>query len=209
VPKKRNETMRNCIRFACRVALTLIATINVSGCINSGGTSPLSELAESDHIGAEYKVRKGDSLSIEVWGEPKLSSEVFVREDGRLTLPLIKDVPAEGLTLERLGFVIEKMLQEFVPAASVTVSVAQQAPIKYYLLGAVTQPGEFRSAGQITFLQALATGGSFAPFADRSSIILIRTTDSGEVRYRLNYDKVLSGQEPNPRLMEGDIITVN
>ena len=167
----------------------------------------LKELAPAASEGS-YVVAEGDTLNVEVWGEPKLSGEVFVRDDGRFTLPLVKDVEGAGKTLEELTKVVTEEFSKFVPAASVSISVLQSAPVRYYLSGAFSKPGEYRSDRRISLLQAIASGGGFAPFADDSKIILIRKSPSGELRYRLDYSLVVGGKEPNPELKDGDIIAV-
>jgi polysaccharide export outer membrane protein len=145
---------------------------------------------------------------VKVWGEPRLSGEVFVREDGKFTMPLINDVSAKGKTLEQISGDLTNRLKEFIPAVSVSTNVRQAAPTRYYLSGQFNKPGEYRSTSNITLLQAIATGGGFAPFADESSVMLIRKTTEGELRYRLDYNLVVEGNEPNPKLKDGDIIAV-
>ena len=189
------------------IALTIFTT----ACSFGGSTSPLKELTIKTPESQIYKVSPGDTLMVEVWGESKLSGERLVREDGRVTLPLAKDIPAKGKTLEELETDISEALKMFVPAASVNISVISQAPVRFYLTGSFLRPGEFYSEGDISFLAAVAKGGGFAPFANDSDIILIRKTsvNTGEdKRYRLNYSKVVSGRHPNPRLISGDIIAV-
>ena len=145
---------------------------------------------------------------VNVWGEPRLSGEVFVREDGNFTLQLIDDVKAVGRTPKDIGADVTARLQKFIPAASVSISVLQTAPIRYFLSGQFNKPGEYRSDKKITLLQAVATGGGFAPFADESGITLIRRIDDKELRYSLDYNRVIDGREPNPELKNGDIIAV-
>lgn len=169
---------------------------------------PAEELLELANSEEGYTINSGDTLMVNVWGEPRLSGEVFVREDGKFTLPLVEEIDAEGKTLGELTNDITKRLKEFIPAASVTVSVVQTAPIRYFLMGQFTKPGEFRSDKKITFLQAIATGGGFAPFADESNVILIRKNATGEFRYELDYNRVVEGAEPNPELKNGDIIAI-
>lgn len=169
---------------------------------------PTDELKGSPEAAGEYVAKPGDVLMVNVWGEPRLSGEVYVREDGRFTLPLIDDVPAEGKTLKQIAQEATARLKDFVPTASLTVSVVQSAPIRYYLSGQFGKPGEYRSDAAISFLQAIATGGGFAPFADESSIVLIRRGAQGEMRYELDYNRVVEGKEPNPVLKNGDIIAV-
>ena len=131
-----------------------------------------------------------------------------MREDGKFTLSLIGDIQAEGKTLKDITQDVTARLQEFVPGASVTISVAQSAPIRYFLSGQFNKPGEYRTDSRITLVQAIATGGGFAPFADESSVILIRRSPQGELRYELDYNRVVDGKEPNPLLKDGDTVAV-
>jgi polysaccharide biosynthesis/export protein len=188
-----------------RVA-AIVVLCALTGCVPAG--NPLSELAAPQGPASAYRVRAGDTLSVDVWGEPRLSGERFVRDDGRLTMALINDVPAEGKSLEELAKDIERRLAKYVPAASVAVSVSRSAPIRYYLSGAFQRPGEYRSDSRITLLQAIATGGDFQPFANRGAIVLLRKVGDSERRYVLDYSKVIAGKQPNPQIQEGDLISV-
>lgn len=181
--------------------------LGLSSCANEN-IRPISELSAASEVAGDYIAKPGDSLMVNVWGEPKLSGEVVVREDGKFTLPLIDDVQAEGKTLKQIAQEATNKLKEFVPGASMTISVAQSAPIRYFLSGQFLKPGEYRSDANITFLQAIATGGGFVPFADESSIILIRRGSQGEIRYSLDYNRVVEGKDPNPRLKNGDVIAI-
>ena len=156
-----------------------------------------------------YTVNRGDTLNVQVWGEPKVSGEVLVREDGKISLPLINDVSAAGKSLKGLSDHIAGKLSEWINAASVSVSVSHYAPTAYYLSGNFNKPGEYRSDKEIKLLQAVATGGGFAPFANEAKITLIRQSGKGDLRYQLNYNKVVEGSQPNPTLVDGDTITVN
>lgn len=169
---------------------------------------PLSELQTLTTQDVEYTIQAGDTLMVNVWGEARLSGPVVVREDGRFSMPLIEDVQAEGKTVKKLTEEVSARLVAFIPAASVAISLSQPAPIRYYLSGQFIKPGEFRSERKISLLQAIATGGSFAPFADESEIILIRKSQNGDLRYRFDYNRVVEGLEPNPELKNGDLITV-
>lgn len=196
------------IRSVLGALLAALALFGLLGC-SSSNLSPIEELAgEPSQSDEEYQIQAGDVLEIQVWGEPRLSGEVLVRDNGKLTLPLINEVKAEGLTSAELKDTLSKELSEFIPAASVTVIVKHTAPTRYFLSGQFMKPGEYRSDKKITFLQAIATGGGFAPFADDSSIILIRRAPTGELRYELDYSRVVDGREPNPILRNGDIIAV-
>lgn len=166
---------------------------------------PLTELSPKNSA-EQYVVKEGDTLTVQVWGEQKLSGEVFVREDGNFTMPLIEDVKAAGFAPKQIAQDVTTRLKKYVPAATVSVSVSQTAPIRYFLSGQFIKPGEYRSDKKITFLQAVATGGDFAPFADKSALTLIRRDNLTEKRYVLDYNLVVEGKQPNPELLNGDII---
>ena len=179
------------------------------GILGKGNLSPLEDLKPpADPKAIDYVVHGGDVLDVQVWGEPRLSGQVAVREDGRFTLPLINEINAEGKMTKLVAQEITDKLAEFIPGASVSVSVLATAPIRYFLQGMFMKPGEYRSDKQITFLQAVATGGGFAPFANESAMILIRRTPQGELRYELDYNRVVDGKEPNPELKNGDVIVI-
>lgn len=189
------------------VIATAILTTAVTSC-GPRNVRPLDELTATSKE-AQYLVQSGDTLNVDVWGEQRLSGERFVREDGMINMPLVEEeIKAEGKSLKALGDEIALKLKKFIPAASVSVSVVQSSPIRYFLSGQFQKPGEYRSDKKITLLQAVATGGGFAPFADESALTLIRRGAEGEMRYRMDYNRVVDGREPNPELKNGDIIAV-
>ncbi|MFN8392033.1 MAG: polysaccharide biosynthesis/export family protein [Bdellovibrionota bacterium] len=192
-------------RLILSLCFAFVSAASVIGCGPKG--RPLSELTNSAAEG-QYVVQGGDTLMVNVWGEQRLSGEVFVREDGNFTMQLIDDVKAVGLTPKQISEDVSVRLKKFIPAASVSISVVQTAPIRYFLSGQFNKPGEYRSDKKITLLQAVATGGGFAPFADESGVTLIRRTPEGELRYSLDYNQVIDGKQPNPELKNGDIIAV-
>lgn len=175
---------------------------------SDGNLRPLEELASSKEKGQSYVVKAGDVLMVQVWGEPKLSGDVVVRQDGRFSLPLVQDVQAEGLNLPKISENLAVKLKDFIPTATVDISLTQSAPIVYYLSGSFFKAGEYRTDKQVTLLQAIATGGGFAPFADKSSIFLIRRINGQEARYRLDYEDIVDGSQPNPQLQTGDVVSV-
>lgn len=181
---------------------------SISACSPTGNTRPADELNNSQYADEEYYIKPGDVLMIKVWGEPRLSGEIVIREDGRFSLPLVDEIDAQGKSLLQLKDELEARLAEFVPGVSVSPSVIQAAPVRYFLVGQFAGPGEYRSELGISLLQAIAKAGGFAPFADESNLILIRKGATGEIRYSLDYNRVVSGQEPNPKLRDGDLISV-
>ena len=185
----------------------LILILTLLACSQTN-ISPLSDLKVTKDKSAPYEVSAGGILNVQVWGEPKISGEVVVREDGRFSNPLVNDVPAEGLTLTQIGEELAEKLKEYIPSANVNVSLLQSSPTVYYLSGSFAKSGEYRTDKRITVLQAIATGGGFAPFADESSIFLIRKGAKGEKRYEFDYGSLVDGSQPNPELRSGDIISI-
>ena len=194
------------VGISCFIWLSAAGGMLLSACAKRG--QPLQELATPKDDKASYLARRGDSLMVEVWGEQRLTGERLVRDDGKLTMPLINDITAEGKSLEAISHDIAAKLAAYIPSASVSVSVAHSAPIRYYLSGLFNKNGEYRSDTKITLLQAIAAGGGFAPFADRGSIVLIRKSAQAERRYVLDYGRVVDGKDPNPELKDGDLISV-
>ena len=142
----------------------ILVLVVLTSCFGPSNIRPNDELID-DNVGQnEYYIKPGDVLRINVWGEPKLSGEVVVRDDGKVTIALADDVEAEGKTLLQLKDDIESKLNQFVPGVSVSPAIVQSAPIKYFLAGQFMKPGEFRSELGITLLQAVAKAGGFAPF---------------------------------------------
>jgi polysaccharide biosynthesis/export protein len=198
----RNNNFKHSLYF---ILLSFSALLN--GCSN-GNIRPLEELASPKEKSSSYIVKPGDVLMVQVWGEPKLSGEVIVRQDGYFSNPLVNDIPAEGLTLTQVGEELSERLKEYIPGASANVALSQSAPTVYYLSGQFQKPGEYRTDKIITLLQAIATGGGFEPFADESNIILIRKHQGEERRYQFNYSKLVDGNQPNPDLKTGDVISI-
>lgn len=187
--------------------LVTLALFSMGSACSDGNIRPLDELGR-DTSGGIYYAKVGDILQVQVWGEPRVSGEVAIRDDGRFTLPLVDDIEAEGKTLMQIRDELSIRLQEFIPSAQVTVTVLQTAPTRYFIAGQFLKPGEYRSENKITLLQAIATAGGFAPFADESEVTLIRKGVTGELRYLLDYNQVVQGKEPNPELKDGDFISV-
>ena len=191
------------------LAVGFLFAIVVSCSPSDNSVRPLSDLQSKPISDSKnYLVQSGDILEVSVWGETQLSGQKTVRDDGKFVMPLVHEVQAEGLTVTKISEDITRRLQEYIPNVSVLVSLFQTAPIRYYLSGQFVKPGEYKSKGKITLLQAIASGSNFTPLADESSIMLIRKTSQGEIRYELDYNLVVEGRQPNPELRTGDVIAV-
>jgi len=153
-----------------------------------------------------YVIGAEDILSIKVWREPDFSAPYGVRPDGKITLPLVGDLQAAGLTPQRLSDQLEQALSEYINKPDVTVTVQQVNSKKFFLTGEVYRPGEYPLVTPTRIFDALSNAGGFRDFANKKKIILIR----GNERYRFNYQDVLKGRNlgQNIFLENGDTVVV-
>jgi len=158
-----------------------------------------------------YLIGVTDVLLINVWKNPELSVEVPVRPDGMISVPLIDDVQAEGLTPQELKEVITRELEEFVTAPDVTIVVSQMNSRFISVVGEVGQDTRIPLMREMRVLEAIAHVGGFSTFADKSDVRIVRRRpDGSEVEYRFNYNAYIKGKAPgtNIVLRHGDTIIV-
>jgi polysaccharide export outer membrane protein len=157
-----------------------------------------------------YIIGPEDVLSINVWKEAELTKTVPVRPDGKISLPLLNDVQAAGLTPEQLGASIRDGLKKYMSDPAVTVIVTAVNSRRIYVLGEVSHPGVVNLLPGMTVLQALASAGSFTQFANIKGIYILRTENGKQVKHPFNYKAVVKGQnsEQNLELKPGDTIVV-
>jgi polysaccharide export outer membrane protein len=161
-------------------------------------------------IDPTYKIGPQDVLRIDVWKEPEISRVTPVRPDGRISLPLLNDVQAAGLTPTQLASTISEGLKKFITNPQVTVGVNEINSRRIYVTGEVTKPGAFPLQPNMTVLQALTSSGAFTQFAKIKGIYVLRTEDGKQVKHPFNYKDVVSGKHPelNIVLQSGDVIVV-
>ena len=159
---------------------------------------------------AEYKIGAQDVLRIDVWKEEQLTRTVPVRPDGKVTLPLLNDVQAAGLTPMQLAGVISEGLKKFINGPQVTVSVTEINSRRVYVSGEVVRSGAFPLLPNMTVLQALSSSGGFTQFARTNKIYVLRVQDGKPSKLPFNYKEVLDGKTPeqNILLQPGDVIVV-
>ncbi|MBS3758355.1 MAG: polysaccharide biosynthesis/export family protein [Desulfobacterales bacterium] len=157
-----------------------------------------------------YEFSAGDVLDVFVFEEPDLSQTVTVRSDGRISLPLIGDIVAEGRTPEMLGQKITQKLNKFIEVADVTVSLAESREKFYYVLGQVEESGQYSMSQPVTVFQALARAGGFLEWAKKSRIMIVRGKGKSEKITYFNYDAFLDGKDmkQNVLIEPGDTIVV-
>ncbi|HWG58155.1 MAG TPA: polysaccharide biosynthesis/export family protein [Candidatus Acidoferrales bacterium] len=166
---------------------------------------------------SKYLIGAGDVLKISVWDSPQLSEDVPVRPDGKISLPLLNDVQAAGLTPTQLSEQITEKLKQFVKGDDksgdphpVTVIVTQINSQRVYVLGEVTRAGAFPMLPGMNVLQALSSAGGFTQFANTKKIYVLRTESGAQHKFLFNYKDVVSGKQPgeNITLKPGDTIVV-
>ncbi len=157
-----------------------------------------------------YVIGAQDVLDISVWKEPEISRTVPVRPDGKISLPLLNDVQAAGLTPAGLAAQITESLKKFVANPQVTVIVTTINSQRIYIMGEVTRPGAYPLLPGMTILQALSSGGGFTQYANTKKIYLLRQADGKSEKFPFNYKDAIAGKhsEQNVVLRAGDTIVV-
>ena len=156
----------------------------------------------------QYVIGPEDVLQIEVWREQNLSGKVPVRMDGKISLPLIYDVQAAGLTPLQLQEVLVQKLKDFVDSPDVSVTVLEANSFKVYVSGQVKTPGVFRLRAETNLLQIISMAGGFTDWANQKKILIIRKEDGRENRITANHKKMVDGREPALVLKPGDTVIV-
>lgn len=153
-----------------------------------------------------YVIGPEDILAIRVWREPELSQGVQVRPDGKISMQLIGELQAAGLTPSQLQTKVIEALSEYINKPEVTVSLQAVQSKKYYITGGVNRPGTFPLIVPVTVLEALTNAGGFREFANTKKITILR----GKKILKFNYNDVVKGKntEQNIMIESGDYIVV-
>ncbi|HZS70291.1 MAG TPA: polysaccharide biosynthesis/export family protein [Candidatus Acidoferrum sp.] len=159
----------------------------------------------------DYQIGAGDTLQISVWKEPEASvANAVVRPDGKIGMPLLKEVEVVGLTPREAEKIITSRLSKYIPAADVTVVVSGINSKKIYIVGAVKKEGPIPYTYRMTVLQALSEAGGLNDYAKRKKIYVLRTENGKEYKLPFDYDAVLKGErmELNIPLLPNDTVVV-
>jgi len=165
--------------------------------------------ASNSQAGPEYVIGPDDVLHVAVWKEADLTATVPVRPDGKISLPLLDDVLASGMTPKQLGDSIKEKLRKYIADPRVTVVVTQINSKRIYLVGEVAHPGATPMLPNMTVLQALSSAG-ISQFANTKRIYVLRTENGKQQKLPVNYSKLVKGEqiEQNYLLQPGDTIVV-
>jgi polysaccharide export outer membrane protein len=198
---------------------TLLACAVLSTSLGAQAAAPSAKTASPSHDADSsaakphddsFVIGNDDVLAINVWKEPDISRSIPVRSDGKISLPLVGEVQAAGLTPLKLEKDIASRLKNYISEPEVTVMVQQVNSQKFNILGQVVRPGSYVIANSPTVLDAIALAGGFRDFAKQKSIYVLRQGAAGESRIPFNYKDVSQGKNmsQNIKLQPGDTIIV-
>ncbi len=156
----------------------------------------------------QYIIGPEDVLSIYVWREEALTKTVPVRMDGKISLPLVDDIQAAGMTPLQLKSELTKKLKEYIDDPTVTITVVEANSFKVYVAGEVKQPGVLILRSETTLLKLIIRVGGFTPFANERKIIIITRENGVEKRIKANYRDIVDGDEPDVVIRRGDTVIV-
>ena len=174
------------------------------------GAEPPAPLPAGAPLPADYVIGAEDILTIIFWREKELSSEVVVRPDGRISIPVLQDIDAAGLTPEQLRDTVTKTAERFVEDPNVTVVVKEINSRRVFITGQVARPGPYNLTSPMTVVQLIAFAGGLLEYADEKKVVIMRTENSAPVSYRFNYKEVTEGKnlKQNIQLKPGDTVIV-
>lgn len=177
--------------------------------VKSADAKPAPQPSTSEAAGEDYVIGADDTLRISVWKEPDLSETLPVRPDGKISMPLLNDIPAAGLTPLQLKESITEKLKKYISDPRVTVVVTAMNSRRVFVTGEVQHTGPVTLLPHMTVLQVLAQAG-FTQFANLKAIYLLRNEGGKQVRIPFNYKEVVKGLRPeeNIELKPSDTVVV-
>jgi polysaccharide export outer membrane protein len=202
--------MHNTIGLYHLLVVLGVLCVSLSSCAQQASPPPTAPAVEGAQA-HEYVLGAADVVEVLVWKNPDLSKVVTVRPDGKISLPLIGDVPAAGLTAAQLS---EKIAEQLTPyykePAPVSVVVQEVNSYAVYVLGEVRTPGKYVVKSGTTFIQAITLAGGFTEFASTNKITLLRRNDTNtkDTPMGIRYRDVVAGYQDNIVLKPNDSIIV-
>ena len=158
------------------------------------------------NVSPDYQIGPGDTLEVNVWKEPGMSAgNLPVRPDGMISLPLVGDLPAAGMTPMHLADEIVERLKKYITDPTVTVTVLGVNSKRIFLIGEVMRPGEMPLVPGVNILQVIASAGGLTPYANSKHIYILRGTQKIPFNYK---QAVKSGNVQGITLQSGDTIVV-
>jgi polysaccharide export outer membrane protein len=192
-----------------------VSAINIdNGDVRTSGDGPnvaaMEKLANA--VSSDYLIGAEDVLEISVWRNQDLSRSVQVRPDGRISLPVVRDVVAVGKTPSQLADELTRKLREYVQNPVVAISVKELNSYNIFILGEVQRPGKYPLKSKTTLLQGLTIAGGFTPIAARNQVVIFRFSENGSGTKTIgaSYDDIVlrGGVSQNLELKAGDTVVV-
>jgi polysaccharide export outer membrane protein len=156
----------------------------------------------------KYIIGPEDVLDIFIWKEESLTKTVPVRIDGKISLPLLDDIQAAGLTPLQLKEELTKRLSGFVDNPTVTVTVKEANSYRVFISGEVKQPGIVRIRSEVTLVNLIIMVGGFTEWANKRKILIITKENGKEKRITANYNKIIDGDIPDIVIKPGDTVII-
>jgi polysaccharide export outer membrane protein len=191
--------------------LTLLTSATASAQAQATPTPPSSGAGQPGVTAPPgYAIGADDVLTIVFWREKEMSGDVVVRPDGKISLPLVNDIQATGLTPDQLRASVTEAAKRFVEEPSVTVVVKQINSRKVFITGQVGKPGSYPLSGPTTVLQLLAMAGGLLEYADSENVVVLRTENGEPLSFSFNYNDVVRRRnlKQNIELRPGDTVVV-
>jgi polysaccharide export outer membrane protein len=181
-----------------------------SAALKSPVVPPPIASAPVNVIPLEYFLGPEDVIDVSVWKNENLSKTVLIRPDGKISLPLIGDVQAAGLTTVQLRDSIKLKLKEYKETPEVSIIVREINSLVVFVTGEVTHPGKLMLRSDTSLLQAISLAGGFTQYASKNSIVLLRRVGGSETRKVIRYSDIVSGKKPEDDILlqRGDTIVV-
>lgn len=214
-----SRPIRMIVILAALALLAGLATVRADDQKEGGKTTKLARKgnpadvpsAAQPPINSDYRLGVNDVVDVYVWREPELSRVIPVRPDGKISLPLVGELEAQGRTALELRQAIAERLRAYVGEPEVTVIIQQINSQRYFVIGEVQNPGVFPLTVPTTVMQALAMAGGFREFADTGNILILRRLDDNRmVRIEFSYKEWVRNKKPGEHLelKNGDVIVV-
>ena len=204
-PKDRRFVVA-CVCALLTAPLAAQTTPAPQGAKTSAAATTLSPLT----LPKDYVIGVEDVLNVVFWSAKEMSAEVLVRPDGKISLPILNDVPAAGMTPEQLAASIAKIGTKYVRDSGATVIVKAVNSRKIYVVGEVAKPGPFQLGNEMNVMQAIGEAGGFLETAKKGDVVIVRSENGQERRFKFNYNDVVRGKnvQQNIKLLPGDTILV-
>jgi polysaccharide export outer membrane protein len=196
-----------CTAFSLLILLSTVSAQQPAAS-PTAGAKPLPSAPAAQPVSPDYRLVPGDKLRVEVYKDNQLSQSLQIRPDGKITLPLLGDIPAASRTPTELRDALTTALREYITNPVVTVIVVEATPATVYVMGEVNRPGTLTMTGPLSILQALAMAGGFKDFAKTKNIKILRKSPKGIRTLEFNYNEAIKGNGTPVILEPGDTVIV-